>query len=822
MMLNDLKLALRQLRKSPGFTLTAVLTLALGIGGVTAVFSVVDAVLLRPLPYPEADRLVVLHEGIEHVFAESGLAAPDVITFAHENKAFSGVGGFIGTEFEATGAGAPFRAAAERMTAATFPVLGVQPVLGRTFTEAEDESSAPVTVISYSLWQERFGGAADVVGKTVDLNRRPYTIIGVMPQGFESPVGIGNVGLQDLFVPMSFTPTEKGAEADNMDYGAVARIRPGLTLAQANDDAQRVMGIIQKKVPDVHFLLTVRGLKEEAVRNARPLLRTLLAAVCVILLIACANLANLLLVRAAGRRREFGVRLALGAARKAMLRQSLVESLTLSVAGGGLGLALAAALIRVAPTALAKVSDLPRINEIAIHWPVALLAFLLTGTTGVVCGLAPALASMKADVLESLREGSKGAGQGRSQHRLRNSLVALETALAMLLLVACGLLLRSFARMLETDPGFQPEHAMTAYLSLPQQTYPTQERVDAFYRDLADRVQAMPGVQAVGFSSNIPVIGRNSSRLVAPEDYVRLKGQKWLMSSNYLTAGEYFRALRIPLLRGRPFNAIDDQPNAPLTVIVSQSFANKYFAGKDAVGMHIRCGPSYDDGLPAMTVVGVVGDIKPDPLDQEQMPQMYEPVSQAARDLGQYAAMVGVVSGMRAVVRTTGDPQALEAAFTKAVHVADPLLAVTNAETMDEVVTSTEASRRFNTGVLTTFAGVALALALLGIYGVLAYSVTERSREIAIRMALGATRGDVQTRTLRQALLLAGIGVVAGLGAAMGLTRYLASLLYEVQPLDGVAIAGAVVVLMVCAGLAGWIPARRAAMVEPMEALRSE
>jgi predicted permease len=821
-MLNDLKFALRQLRKSPGFTLTAVLTLALGIGGVTAVFSVVNAVLLRPLPYPESDRLVVLHEGIDHVFAESGLSAPDVIAFARESRAFTGVGGFLAAQYETTGAGAPFRASAERMTVATFPVLGVQPVMGRTFTQQEDDNNSPVTVISYSLWQERFGGAADTVGKTIDLDRRPYTIIGIMPQDFEAPVGIGSVGLEDLFVPMSFTPTEKGAEADNMDYGAVARIRPGLTLAQAGDDAHRVIGIIQKQVPDVHFLITVRGLKEEAVREARPLLRTLLAAVSLILLIACANLANLLLVRAAGRRREFGVRLALGAARKAMLRQLLVESLTLSVAGGALGLSLAAALVQVAPTALAKVSDLPRVSEIAIHWPVALLAVLLTGATGVVCGLAPALASMKSDVLDSLRDGSKGSGQGRAQHRLRSGLAAMETALAMLLLVGCGLLLRSFARMLETNPGFQPQHVMTAYMSLPEQTYPTQEKVDAFYQDLGERVQAMPGVQAVGFSSNIPVIGRNSSRLVAPEGYARRKGEKWLFVSNYLTAGQYFQALRIPMLRGRAFDARDDQPDAPLAVIVSQSFVDKFFAGRDPIGMHVKCGPDYSSPMPPMTIVGVASDIKANPLDQDQNMQMYEPVSQAARDLGQFAAMIGVVGSMRAVVRTTGDPRALETAFTMVVHTSDPLLALTHVQTMDEVVAATEASRRFNTGILSAFAGIALALSLLGIYGVLAYSVSERTREIAIRMALGATREDVQRRTLRHALFLGAAGIAAGLAAAVGLTRYLTSLLYGVKPLDGVAIAGAVAVLLVCSAFAGWIPARRAANVEPMEALRAE
>lgn len=821
-MLNDLKYALRQLRKSPGFTATVVLTLALGIGGVTAVFSLVYAVLLRPLPYPGADRLVVLHEGIDHVFAESGLSAPDVITFARESKAFTGVGGFIGAEFEATGAGAPFRASAERMTAATFPVLGVKPLLGRTFTQKEDDNSVPVAVISYPMWRQRFGGDPQVVGKTIDLDRRPYTIIGVMPDGFESPVGIGSVGLEDLWVPMSFTPVEKGAEADNMDYGAVARIRPGLTVAQAGEDAHRVIGIIQKQVPEVHFLVTVRGLKEQAVQDARPLLRTLLAAVCMILLIACANLANLLLVRAAGRRREFGVRMALGAARKTMLRQLLVESLVLSVAGGALGLVLAAAAVQSAPTALATVSDLPRVSEIAIHWPVALLALFLTCVTGVICGLAPALASMKADVLDSLREGSKGAGKGRSQHRLRSGLVVMEAALAMLLLVGCGLLLRSFARMLATETGFQPQHVMTAYLSLPQQTYPTQEKVDAFYRQLGERVQAMPGVRAVGFSSNLPLIGRNSSRLVAPEGYVRQKGEKWLFTSNYLTAGAYFDALHIPVLRGRAFNASDDAAGAPLALIVSQSFAEKFFSGKDPIGMHVKCGPSYDVPMPPMTIVGVVGDIKANPLDQDQMMQMYEPVSQAARDLGQFSAMIGVVSSLRAVVRTTGAPQPLEADFTKAVREADPLLAVTNIHTMDEVVASTEAPRRFNTIVLSAFAGVALALALLGIYGVLAYSVAERTREIAIRMALGATREQVLQRTMRGALTLGGVGVAAGILASLGLTRYLASLLYDVKPLDGITLAGAAMVLLVSAALAGWLPARRAAQVEPMEALRSD
>jgi predicted permease len=480
---------------------------------------------------------------------------------------------------------------------------------------------------------------------------------------------------------------------------------------------------------------------------------------------------------------------------------------------------LVQAAIAYLPTAA---PDLPRINEIAVRWPVATVALLLIGATGVLCGLAPALASMKTDVLNSLRDGGYGTGQGRAQRRLRGALVIGETAIAMLLLVGSALLLRSFARMIEVSPGFQPEHVMTASLALPEETYPTQQKVDQFFSTLQRKVEQMPGVQSVGFSTNIPVIGRSSSRLVAAQDYVRKPNEGFSFASNYLTAGDYFRALRIPLIEGRYFNAGDDQPGAPLAAIISQSFAKKYFAGRDPVGMGIKVGPSYHNAMPVMRVVGVVGDISDNPLDQKQDIEMYEPVSQAAADLGPYAAMIGVVGNLRVVARTAGDPQALEGSFTRAVHQTDPLLAITHMQTMDEVVAATQETRRFNTGVVTAFAAVALLLALLGIYGVLAYAVTERTREIAIRMALGATRADVLQRTLGQAILLGVAGTALGLVASAGLTRYLASLLYGVQPLDSVAIVGAASMLLVCAALAGWLPARRAATVEPMQALRSE
>ncbi len=820
-MLADLKFAWRQLRKSPGFTLTAVMTLALGIGGVTAVFSVVEAVLLRPLPYRDSANLFLLHERFESLLAgEGNLSAPDVLTFAHESRVFTGVGGFIGASFEASGAGAPFRAKAERLTASVFPVLGIEPILGRTFTQVEDDTSAPVTVISHALWQQRFQGDPHVLGKTIELDRRPYTIIGVMPPEFATPVGLGGIAQSDLWVPMSFTPIEKGAEADNMDYGAVARLKPGVSQAQAQQDVDRVTAIIQMKIPDVRLHTSMRSLKEETVREARPLLRVLLAAVVLILLIACANLANLQLVRAAGRRREFGVRLALGAARRAMLRQLLTESLLLSALGGLLGVSLATVLVRLASASLT--GTLPRLNEIAVSWPVVLIAISLTGVTGVLCGLVPAVASMKSEVLDALREGTHGAGQGRGQHRLRNILVMTEAALAMVLLVGAGLLLRSFAKMLATDPGIETTHVMTASLALPRQDYPTQERVNAFYSELQRRLEAMPGVRTVGFSSNIPLIGRNSSRLFAPQGYVKKPNEGWSLASNYLVAGNYFEALHIPLISGRYFDARDEQPGAPLAAIISQSFAQRYFPGKDAVGMHLKVGPSYDTKMPPIVVVGVVGDVKPNHLDDNQMVQMYEPVSQAAADLGPLSAMIGVAGDLRVVVLTAGDPAALESSFTRAVHKLDPLLAITDMQTMDEVVAATESSRRFNTVVLTSFAAIALLLSLLGIYGVLAYTVTERTREIAIRIAFGATRKDVLRRTIGYAFTLGAVGVGAGLVASVWLTGFLKSLLYGVPPLDTAAIAGATAVLLACAALAGWLPAHRASVIEPMEALRSE
>jgi len=819
----DLRYGLRQLRKSPAFAVTAVLTLALGIGGMTAVFSVVEAVLLRPLPFKDSGQLLSLHEWVREDPHEFNVTAPDVVIFQRESKAFSGEGGYIAAGYDVTGAGAPFHAAAERVTASLFPVLGVDPLLGRTFTQKEDENTAPVTVISYSLWRERFQSDPGVLGKTIDLDRRPYTIIGVMPRNFEFPLDAGRLSRRDLWVPMSFTPVEKNSEGSNYDYGLVARLRPGVSTAQAQIDVNRVIAGIQPRytaVAGLHLQGYFRTLKEETVHSARPFLNILLGAVSLIMLIACVNIANLLLVRAASRRREFGVRLALGAARRIVLRQLLTESLLLSAIGGTIGAALAVVLVHAAAVHLPD--SLPRLGEIAIRWPLFAAASGFAGVTGVLCGVAPALASMRTDVLDSLRDGNHAAGQGPSQYNLQSMLVILEIALALLLLVASGLLLRSFAKMLETDPGFQPQHVLTASLSLPGHDYPTQQKVDEFYAELQRRVETLPGVRTVGFSSNIPIVGQNGGRLITPEGHVRSAGEGFLIASTYLVQGNYFQTLHIPLIRGRYLDDRDVQAGAPLVAIISQSFAETYFHGKDPIGLRMKVGARFDSPMPAITVVGVVGDVKQGALDQPTVEEMYEPISQAAAALGPMAAMLGVAGNMDVVIRTAGDPTPLLPSLGKIVHQLDPLLVVSRAHTMDEIVAATESSRRFNTAILTAFAAIALGLSLLGIYGVLAYAVAQRTREIAIRMALGASRKVVLLRTLRYALTVAVMGVAGGLIASIGLTHFLKSLLYGVKPLDSATIAGAVLVLLCCSALAALIPAQRAASIDPMRALRAE
>jgi putative ABC transport system permease protein len=473
--------------------------------------------------------------------------------------------------------------------------------------------------------------------------------------------------------------------------------------------------------------------------------------------------------------------------------------------------------------AVALPDSLPRLGEIALRWPVLLVAVGLTGATGILCGWAPALAGIKPNLITSLREGAQGAGRSRSQHRLREVLATIEVALAMVLLVASGLLLRSFQKMLATDPGFESQRVLTASLTLPEHDYPSEQKVNAFYRDLLQQLSALPQVSSVGAATNIPVIGIASDRAFVPEGYSPRDGHNWLTVSNYFVLGDYFRSMHIPLVEGRYFTAADDLPDAPLVAIVSQTAAREHWPGMNAVGRRFKMGGLSQSSRPPITVVGVVGDVRQSALDQAVYPQMYEPLQQSSRQWETAVQQeIPTYHSLHVVLNTAGNPSALQATLEKTVHRLDPLLAVADMHTMEEVVSATETSRRFNTVILTAFAGIALALSLLGIYGLLAYSVSERSREIAIRMALGAKRQDVLWRTLRSALALAGVGIGLGLIASAGLTRFLSSLLYNVKPLDAGAVFGAVIVLVACSALAGWLPARRAASIDPMQALRTE
>lgn len=819
----DLRYAARQLRRSPGFALIAILTLAVGIGGVSAVFSVVESVLLRPLPFDHPEALIRLHEGVEHQFT-ADLPAPDVIRFARDNRTFAQVGGFVSAQFEVSGAGKPFQARAERITASLLPMLGVQPALGRSFLQSEDESSLPVVLISNGIWQSRFHADPRIIGSTIDLDRRPYTIVGVMPSGFEFPLNAGRPGNRDLWVPMSFTPNEKQDETDNFQYGAIARLRLGVTLAQAQQDLSRMVAFVESEIPTqyrIHLTSDLQFLQEESVRGARPFLMTLAAASAIILLIACVNLANLLLVRAAGRQREFGVRAALGAARITVIRQLLTESFVLSAAGGAFGIALAVTLVRVAA---AKIPDsLPRTGEIALDWPVLLAALALTVFTGIVCGLAPALAGSRPNVTAALKVGDRGSGPARSQHKLRSTLAAIEIALATLLLIGSGLLLRSLANMLQTDPGFQAQHVLTASLTLPAQGYQTQQAIDDSYNGLLRRAAALPQVTAVGAASTLPIVGIGSDRNFVPLGYAPRNGRSWLSASNYFVLGDYFRAMRIPLIEGRLLTPADEQPDAPLAAVISQSTARLAWPGVDPIGRQFRMGGDPNSTRPLITVVGVVGDIRQGPLDQPVYPQMYEPFEQAARQFEPAEqASIGLYRSLSVVLKTAGNPEALQASLERAVQQLDPLLAIANVRTMQTVVSATQTSRRFDTVMLTAFGCIALALALLGIYGVMAYSVSERMREIAIRMALGATRTEVLRRTLQRAMKVSGMGILAGLVAAAAFARLLKSLLFGVAPLDAATLAGVVALLIVCSVAAGWIPARRAARTDPMRILRNE
>ena len=822
----DIRHAMRQLRQSPGFTLTAVLTLAFGIGATTAIFSIVEGVLLRPLPFPAPDRLVLfgdVPEGVGAAMGTPGATAPAVRIYARDTHVFSGLGGYQQTGYELSGLGDPAQISTARFTASVFPALGVSPLIGRTFTQQEDEGSQQVAVISYQMWHSRFHGDAHILGQKVLLDRKPYEIIGVMPREFEFPLVAGQLNRSELWVPMSFTQGELVNGVGSWNYGIVGRLKPGVTLAQVLEDAQPAVQEIMRNFPPAMGSLRIHALvqllNEATVAEARQLVRTLFLAVAVVLFIACANLAGLLLVRVIRRRHEISVRLALGASGAAVLRQSLVEALMLSVGGGLLGLALASVGLRVGVSLLPE--SLPRSSSIGLDWKVVGFALLLAVLTGLLCGLIPALAAARTGVNDALKEGGRTGTAGSGHGRLRSALVIAELAVALVLLTASGLLLRSFEKLRSVDLGFRTDHTLTAFYGLPHQQYSTQAAVDAFDSALLSRLQQLPGVQAVGVTTLLPIGGGNSSTVFVPEGYVPPKGAGLILAWFPQLMGDYFRAAGIPLQRGRDFTEAD-RADSPLVVIVNRTLAERYWPGQDPIGKRMKIGVA-ETPNPWMTVVGEIADIKQTSADADTLNQFYTPASQFKAAIGSFAPP-DMLTGNYGSIALRGQlpPEQMADSLRAVVRSIDPQLPLTQVESMEHVVQEGQASRRFSTVLISSFAAAALLLALLGIYGVIAFSAALRTHELAIRLALGSQRSSVMGLVLVSGAKLGLVGCGIGAIAAVFATRLLRSMLFQVDPLDPLVLVLAAISIFLLALAASVVPARRAASIEPMQALRTE
>jgi predicted permease len=826
--LSDLRLVCRQLGKSPGFAAAAILMLALGIGATTAIFSVIDGVLLRPLPFPDPSRLVTLGDqlgGTNWGQQDAGpVTGPEVLTYSRDTRSFTSLGGYQGGTYELAGVGEPAQVNGTRMTAGVFSALGVAPLLGRVFTAQEDEQKQQVAVLSYATWKSRFGGNPRILGAKILLYRKPYLIIGVMPRDFEFPLIPGRLNRSELWVPMSFTPLEISAQAGgSWNYEMVGRLKTGVTLAQAQNDAERIAQQIMRAFPpdlaNFHIRAVVYPLQQITVLQTRPLLRMLFLAVAVVLLIACANLAGLLLVRAIRRQREIAVRLALGAPAARLLRQTMLESLVLSGIGGLLGIAFAAIALGIGRNLLPE--TLPRVNEIVLNWRVAGFALLLAVFTGLCCGLAPAFAALRTNVNASLKEGGRSGSVGGSHARLRSTLVVVEIAVALILLTASGLLLRSFANMSDVDLGFRPEHVTTAAYSLPQKSYAKQAQVDAFNNELLRLLRQLPGVESAALTSVLPASGGAGLEAFVVDGYVNPREREQAAASPLQIVGNYFGAMGMRLLRGRVFTQADDA-NGQLVIIVNHEFAQHYWPHQDPIGKRMRIG-SPQAKTPWMTVVGEIADAKLVSPDADATEQFYQPVAQLDKDAGALASPEDINgNGGFIVVRSALPPQQVESALRATVRSIDAQLPLAQIQTMEQVVFGSEAPRRFNTIVISGFALAAVLLAVLGIYSVIAFSVASRVQEMAIRMALGSQRSGIMRLIVQSGLRLAAVGCGLGLAGAVAASSLLRAFLFGVSPFDPLIMVLAAIAVFLLALVASAFPARRAASVDPMQALRGE
>lgn len=817
-----LRLALRQIWRAPGFTLTVVLTLALGIGAATAIFSLIEGVLLRPLPFREPERLMLIGD---HLGGRDGIGvtAREIETYTATTTAFASLGGYAGKDYETRGGGnTPEEIPAMRLTAGVLPTLGVEPLLGRVFTRSEEDGKRQVAVISYATWLNRFHRDAAVLGRTIDLDSQSYTVIGVMPRNFEFPVQVGRLNRTDLWVPMSLTSDELAEAHEGVwAYQMVARLRDGVAVQQAASDVDRVAQVISRNFPPSMAAIKIRGdaapLRERVTGSVRPMLNVLLAAVTIVLSIACVNVAGLLLVRAIRRRREYAVRLALGASAGRILRESVVEGMVLSVAGGLSGLALAAGIVRVALHLLPE--SMPRIDQIAIDGTVVGFALLLSVVTGMLCSLAPAFAATRTDVMENLKQSSQNSTGTGSHAWLRSALVVVEIATALVLLTSSGAFLRSFEKMRSVDPGFQPEHVLVAGYQLPMTRYSTFASAELFHHTVVERLEGTPEIAAAGLTNSLPASGFTGQAGYTIEG-VPVANWKLTFASFGTVSGDYFRAMGIPLLEGRYFTR-DDRANTPLVVLVNATMAKHCWPGQRAIGRRMHVG-NPRKGYPWATVVGVVADTKVGARDEPSGEQWYAPDAQPATLFGNDVAeaLLQPSSGY-IVVRSVLPPEQMIGALRATVAEIDSSLVLRDVKSMGEVMANVEAPRRFNTYLITTFAAVALLLAITGIYAVVAFSVSQRTQEIAIRMAVGAQRTGIVRLVLVSGAKLALLGCGLGLAGSLAVSRIVSSFLFDVSATDPLIYAGCVILMLLVAVLASAQPAVRAASSNPTHALRT-
>ncbi|MEY2538380.1 MAG: hypothetical protein QOG67_2120 [Verrucomicrobiota bacterium] len=804
-MLRDLRHAIRLLAKSPAFTAIAVLTLTLGIGANSAIFSVIDAVLLRPLPFARPSELVSVWSRVQGQTERETGSFPDYVDIRDQSQTVDGLFAYTlaGTVLGTGNESRELRGLAT--TSDMFRVLGVSPLIGRTFTREEENGDARVLVLTYEAWQRYCNGDSNIIGHEVLCSLRPYTVIGVMPPGYRYPVG----AKCEYFMPLQTLVTDAVKNRGSHFLRFVGRLRAGVDMKQASAEIAAISSRIEKQFPDSNTGRTYYAmvLRDDLVGDVRPALLTIVAAVFLVLLIACANVANLMLARATQRRREIAIRTALGASRLQIVRQLLAEGFVLALLGTLGGLLLAwwgIDLLR-----LFGPRDVPRLAEIQINGGVIVFTLIMAVLSTLLFAAFPALQVSRPNVNESLQDGSRGA-VGPESNRLRALLVIGQVALSMLLLTGAGLLIKSFANLRATNPGFEPSRVMTLDLSLPRATYSDSQRQREFFEQLNTKLGGLPGIDAAGGATPLPFSGndRASSFWIAGRPDPGVGNHP---NASHLTVmGEYFRAMRIPLLAGRVF-ALSDSKDAPAVVIVNEAFARRFFDERNALGQHISFDRTPDEKQSILQIVGIVGNSRHESLAIEPIPEVYVPFAQEPE------------RRVNIVLRTsTGQQRGLETAVRNAIHELDHDVYVPELELLESLIGTTLAQPRFNTMLLGTFAGVAIMLAAIGIYGVMAYSVAQRTREIGIRMALGAQRLDMLRMILRQSMIIAGVGLISGLAASLAATRLMATLLYGVSANDVTTYAVVMVLLGGATLLASYLPARRAMNVNPIVALRYE